>query len=182
MADLTFNTTSGITIEREKLVVYMNMTDSSSQSATPSWVALGKRVTDSSEEYDWSDDTQRDILGVTRTVLRKPIISQNFDPVKLDSADSPAVKVWNMAIKDGNAKGLSKFDLLIVHLYADVSSGSTVSGQFAERYSECAVYPTGIGGEGGGDIQMPITVKYGGTRQTGYATITSGSVTFTADT
>lgn len=172
MADLTFNTTAGQTIEREKLVCYMN----TGTTSTPVWSPLGKRVADSTEAYDWSEETSMDILGVSRTTLRTPQLSQTFDPVKLDSEDSPAIKVWNIAIKDRNAKGLTNFDLLIVHLYA----GTANSAVFAERYGSCAVYPSGIGGSGGGDIEMPLEVRFGGTRTVGTAAISNGTVTFTA--
>ena len=172
MADLTFNTPANQTIEREKLICYMN----TGTATGPVWTALGKRVADSSESYDWSEETQMDILGIVYTQLHKPQISQTFDPVRLDSEDSPAVKVWNIAIKDMNAKGLTSFDLLIVHLYA----GTSDTAVFAERYDSCAVWPTGIGGSGGGEIEMPIEVRFGGNRSTGTAAINNGVVTFTA--
>lgn len=172
MAELTFNTGDNLTVSREKLICYMNMGSATS----PEWAALGKRVSDSSEEYDWRDDTSMDILGDVWTVLHTPTIQQTFDPVKLDASDSPAVRVWNIAIKDRNARGLTNFDLMIVHLYA----GTADTSMFAERYNSCAVFPTGIGGEGGGDIEMPIDVRFGGQRSVGTASISSeGTVTFT---
>lgn len=172
MADLTFNTPANQTIEREKLICYMN----TGTATSPTWTALGKRVADSSESYDWSEETQMDILGIVYTQLHKPQISQTFDPVRLDSEDSPAVKVWNIAIKDMDAKGLTNFDLLIVHLYA----GTADTAVFAERYDSCAVWPTGIGGSGGGEIEMPIEVRFGGNRTPGTASITNGVVAFSA--
>ena len=180
MPDISFNTTANETIEREKLVCYMNMGTITPGTGDPyiDWQPLGKRVTDSSESYDWSDETAIDILGAQRTILHTPLMQQTFDPVKLDSADSPAVKVWNTAIKERRARGLTHYDLLIVHLYAEHSTGYA----FAEEYDACAVYPTGIGGAGGGDVEMPIEVRFGGTRTTGKAAIADGILTFTADT
>ena len=175
MADISFNTTANETIEREKLIVYMHTSDTGTP-PVPVWTALGKRVADSSESYDWSEETNIDILGVSRTTLHTPQMAQTFDPVKLDSDDSPAVMVWNTAIKDRNAKGLTHYDLLIVHLYA----GTAGSAMFAERYDSCAVFPTGLGGAGGGDIEMPIEVRFGGNRTVGTAAISNGVVTFTA--
>ena len=75
MADMTFNTTAGQTIDRDLLVAYLNTGTSSS----PVWSALGKRVSDSSIEYDWSKETNQDILGNTYTSLKKPTITQTFD-------------------------------------------------------------------------------------------------------
>lgn len=173
MADLTFNTTSGQTIARELLILYLN----TGTSATPTWSALGTRVNDSSMEYDWSEDTNQDILGVTRSTMKKPIISQSFEPCNLDAADSAVVKVWNLAVKDQDAQSLAAMDLLLVHYYAG-TSGSP----FAERYPSSMVRPTGLGGEGGGNIEMPIEVTFGGERTTGTATkdASTGAVSYTA--
>lgn len=177
MADLTFNTAAGQTIAREMLIAYMN-TGSTGSSSTPTWSPIGTRVTDSSEEYDWAEDSSTDILGAVRTVMKKPVITQSFDPLNLGSEDTAAVKIWNLAVKEQNYSALASVDMLIVHKYA----GTASTAVFAERYSACAVRPTGLGGEGGGNVSMPIEVTYGGTRTTGTASIASGgAVTFTAD-
>ena len=68
---------------------------------------------------------------------------------------------------------LAAMDMLIVHAYSG----------FAERYESCTVEVTGLGGEGGGSIGMPINVTYGGTRTKGTATKgTSGAIEFTPET
>lgn len=174
MADLTFNTDSGVTVKRELLIAYLN----TGTSGSPTWSAVGKRVEDSSMELDWGEETKQDILGQTYTTLKKPTITQTFDPVELDAGDAAAVAIWNKAFKDQNYTALAAMDMLIVHFYAGTSSTP-----FAERYSACAVRPTGLGGEGGGTVNMPFDVTYGGTRTTGTASVTSGGVvSFTADT
>lgn len=174
MADLTFNTTAGATVARELMIAYLNTGSSSS----PVWSAVGKRVEDSSMEMDWSDETKNDILGQTYTTMKKPVITQSFEPCELDSDDAAQVKLWNMAIKDRDYSALANLDMLIVHFYA-----GTTATPFAERYSSCAVRPTSLGGEGGGSVGMPIDVTYGGVRTTGTAAKNaSGVVTFTADT
>lgn len=173
MADLTFNTTAGQTIARELLIAYLN----TGTASTPVWSAIGKRVEDSSAEYDWSDETTQDILGATYGTMKKPIITQTFEPCYLDGGDAATVKIWNMAVKDQDAQALAAQDMLIVHLYA----GTAATAMFAERYSACMIRPSGLGGEGGGNIGMPLDITYGGTRTKGTAAIASGVVTFTAD-
>lgn len=173
MADITFNTTAGQTIKRELLVAYLN----TGSSGTPTWSPIGKRVTDSEQSFDWSEDSSQDILGNTWSTLKKPIITQDFDPYDLDGGDTAAVKIWNLAVKDQNYTALAAQDMLIVHLYA----GTADSAMFAERYSACSVLPSSLGGEGGGNLGMSLSVTYGGTRTTGTAAISSGGVvTFTA--
>lgn len=175
MPDITFNTTSGQTIKRELLVAYLN----TSATSTAVWSPLGKRVTDSEQSFDWSEDSSQDILGNNWTTMKKPTITQDFDPYDLDGGDVAAVKIWNMAIKDQDYTALSAQDMLIVHLYA----GTADTAMFAERYEACSIRPSSLGGEGGGNLGMPISVTYGGKRTTGTAAVTSaGVVTFTPDT
>ena len=174
MADLTFNTNSGQTIAREMLIVYLN----TGTAQAPVWSAVGKRVEDSSTEIDWDTETIRDILGSIYSTMKKPTVKQTFEPCHLDAGDVAQVKLWNLAIKDQDAQALAAQDMLLVHFYA-----GTASTPFAERYAACMVEVTGLGGEGGSNIGMPITVTFGGTRTTGTASrdAQTGVVTFTAD-
>ena len=174
MADLTFNTEAGVTVARELLIAYLN----TGTSASPVWSPIGKRVEDSDTEYDWDSETIRDILGNTYGKLKKPTITQSFDPCDLDGSDAAQVKLWNIGVKDLDAQALAAQDMLIVHFYA-----GTASTPFAERYASCMVEITGLGGEGGGNVGMPITVTYGGERTVGTAAKgQDGTITFTPDT
>jgi len=170
MADLTFNTTGGVVAERELLIAYLN----TGTSETPVWSPIGKRVEDSSEELDWGDESKTDIFGNTYTTMKKPTLTQTFDPCELDASDVAQVKIWNMAIRDQDAATLSAQDMLIVHCYA----GTATTAMFAERYSSCAIKPTGLGGSS--NIGMPIDITYGGKRTVGTAAIAAGVPTFTA--
>lgn len=174
MADMSFNTTAGQTIDRELLIAYLN----TGEASTPVWSPFGKRVTDSSMEYDWQEDSSKDILGTTRTTMKKPIITQSFDPCELDAGDAALVKLWNLAVKDQDAAALANQDVLIVHHYA----GTAKTAVFAERYDGTMVKPASLGGEGGGFVGMPFDVTLGGTRTTGTASVGSnGAITFTPD-
>lgn len=172
MADYEFNTTEGQTIDRALLIAYLNTGTSSS---SPTWSPIGKRVEDSSQEFDWSEETKQDILGSTYTTMKKPVITQTFDPCELDAGDEAQKKIWNLAIVKQDNNALSNMDMLIVHLYA----GTANTAVFAERYESCMIKPTGLGGEGGGSIGMPIDVTYGGKRTIGTASVSAGTVTFT---
>lgn len=174
MADLVFSTPEGQTIDRELLIAYLN----TGTATEPVWSAIGKRVEDSSEEMDWSQESKQDILGNTFTTMKKPVVSQSFDPIPLDAGDAAAVKLWNLSVKDHDAQALANQDMLIGHFYA--TSGDA---KFAERYSGSAVAVTSIGGEGGGTLNIATEITYGGTRTLGtIAKGVGGKVTFTADT
>lgn len=171
--ELNFNTKEGQTIDRGLLILYLNI----GTSEAPDWAPVGKRVEDSSAEYDWGKESKTDIFGDTYTTLKKPTITQSFDPCELDSGDKAQLKIWNMAIKNQDTQALANLDMLMVHLYAVAEDKP-----FAERYESCCVTPTGLGGAGGGSIGMPIEVTFGGERTTGTAAVdASGVVTFTAD-
>ena len=173
MPDITFNTPSGRTVARELLICYLN----TGTASAPVWSPLGKRVEESSTELDWDSNTIRDILGSTYGTLRKPKISQTFEPCDLDGEDAAQLKIWNLAVREQDAQALSAQDMLIVHFYAGESATP-----FAERYASCMIEVTGLGGEGGGNVGMPISITYGGTRTTGTASrnAETGAVTFTA--
>ena len=172
MSDISFNTTAGQTVDRALMIAYLN----TGTNSAPVWSPPGKRVEDSSAEYDWSDETKQDILGNTWATMKKPVVTQTFDPCELDASDVAQQKIWNLAVVQQDAAALANQDMLIVHLYA----GTATTAAFAERYESCMVKPSSLGGEGGGNIGMPIDVTYGGKRTTGTAAVSDGTVTFTA--
>lgn len=173
MVDLTFNTKENQTVDRDLLILCLN----TGTSEAPVWSPVGKRVNDSSMEYDWSEETSTDILGDTYTTLNKPKVTQSFDPWTLDAGDKAQVKVWNDAIHDQDTNAMANNDMLVLHLYA----GTADTAVFAERYAACAVKPNSLGGAGGGKLGMPINVSFGGTRTTGTAGVKDGTITFTPD-
>ena len=173
MADLTFNTAENQTVGRNLLILALN----TGTKDAPVWSPVGKRVEDSSAEYDWQRETKNDILGNTYNNMKKPIITQTFDPWELANGDVAQVYIWNKAIRDQDAAALSSMDLLLIHLYA----GEAANKAFAERYDASSIEVTGLGGAGGGNISMPITATFGGTRTVGTAAVANGVITFTGD-
>ena len=169
MADMTFNTTAGSVVERKLLILYLN----TGTSAAPVWSAVGKRVEDSSAEYDWGEESKTDIFGDTYTTMKKPVVTQTFDPCELDGGDAAQVKIWNQAIRDQDVAAMVNNDLLVVHAYA----GDADTGVFAERYPASAVKPSGLGGSS--NVSMPIDVTFGGKRAVGTAAVGEDGVTFT---
>ena len=172
MAELTFNTQAGAVVDRKLLILYLN----TGTADAPVWSAVGKRVEESSAEYDWGEESKTDIFGDTYTTYKAPIITQTFDPCELDSGDAAQVKIWNQCIRNQDVAAMANNDLLVVHAYA----GTAETAVFAERYPASAVKPSSLGGSA--NVGMPIDVTYGGTRKTGTASVSGGKVTFTEDT
>lgn len=167
-----FKTPPGQTIDRKLYLCCGNY----GTAAAPQWGKLGKRVEDSSAEMDWGEETKQDILGDTYSTMKKPVVSQTFDPCELDSGDPYQQRVWELAVVDQDAPALCNQDLLRIHLYAVDEDGNA----FAERYPSSMVKPSSLGGEGGGTLTMPIDVTFGGARETGTASVAAdGTITFT---
>ncbi len=171
MATYSFKTPVGQTINRDLLILYLN----TGTSDAPVWSAIGKRVEDSSIDFDWSTETKQDILGGTYTTGKKATRTQTFDPCELDSGDAALKHIWELAMVEDDINALLNQDLLLVHYY---TTDETDGNSFAERFPASAILPTSLGGEGGGNIGMPIDVTYGGVRQKGGASIENGVVTF----
>lgn len=169
-----FNTPAGQTIARELMIAYLN----TGTEAAPVWSPFGKRTSDSSIDYDWGEDTSKDILGNTWTTMKKPTMTQSFDPWDLDGGDAAQQKIYQLAVIEQNAQALTSMDVMIAHFY----SGSKEAA-FAERYSSCMVKPSSLGGEGGGNLGMPVDVTYGGERTVGTVSRgADGAVTFSPGT
>lgn len=171
--NMTFNTAQGQTIAREMLIACLNV----GTPDAPMWAPVGKRVASSQAGYDWQKNTSQDILGSSYTTMKKPIITQSFDPWELSNGDEAQAQIWNDAIRNQDAQAMAAKDMLIIHKYA----GTANTAVFAERYSACAIEVTGLGGEGGGNLGMPINVTYGGERTTGTVKVENGTFTFAPD-
>lgn len=172
MADTAFNTTENQAIGREMLLLFLN----TGTKETPVWSPLGRRVNDSSMEYDWQEESKIDIFGETFNNMKKPIVKQSFDPWELANGDAAQLKIWETAIRDQNTQALCNMDVLVVHAYA----GTADTAVFAERYPSSMIKNNSLGGAGGGNIGMPIAVTFGGTRSVGTAAVAGGTVTFKA--
>lgn len=168
--------TSGQPVERKQYLVYGN----SDTYESPKWNVIGKRVEESTAEEDWSEESITDILGDTYTSMKSPITSQSFDPCPVDPGDKYQEKLVQNYVVDRNAQALVSQDLLRVHAYL---TDETNTYAFAERFPASMVKPTGLGGEGGGNLTMPVDVTFGGTREKGYVIIPTSphaEITFNA--
>lgn len=168
MAEYAFKTPEGQTIAREQLLLYLN----TGAKEAPVWSLIGHRVEDSSMELDWRKESYQDIVGATRSTMKKPIVTQTFEPWDLTNGDAAQKKVWDLAFVQQDAQALCNMDLLLEHRYAG----------FAERNDSSTIEVTGLGGAGGGNIGMPINVTFGGKRTIGTVKSgTDGAVTFTPE-
>ena len=167
----SINTPAGQTVARELMIAYLNTGDSSAKK----WSAFGKRVASSNMSYDWGKNTERDILGNVFTKLKKPTITQSFDPLPIDSGDEAVVKLWELGIRDQDNQALANQEVMVAHFYSGDSSKN-----FAEVYDASAIAVSRSGGDGGDDLTIAAEVTFGGTRTVGtFSKGSDGAVTFT---
>lgn len=171
-SDLTFNVGENKPAKTEALAVFLNV----GTKQDPDWAILGIRVTSSSAEMDWQKEEFTDITGKVYASIKTPIINQTFDGWTINGGDRAQQHIWNLGIRNQDTASLQAQDILRVHFYA-----GTEAKPFAERYESSTVLINSIGGDGGGNLNMPISVTCGGTRTIGTATSTEGTVTFTPD-
>lgn len=169
----TIKATAGQTIARELMIAYLN----TGTTEKKSWSAFGKRVSSSNMSYDWGKTTEKDILGNTYSGLKKPTITQSFDPLPLTSDDAAVVRLWELAIRDQDNHALAGQEVMVAHFYA-----GDPSKNFAEVYSSSAIVVSRNGGDGGDNLTLAAEVTYGGERTLGTVSkSTSGEVTFAPD-
>lgn len=170
----TISSGTGKSAKREMLITALNTGTSSS----PAWSAIGKKVEESSISLDWGEETKEDILGHVYTNAKKPTKEQEFSGNNFIGGDDFMNYVADLVIVREDYVAITQQECMIIHTYLTDSAGKA----FAERYSECALLMSTIGGEGGGVIVSDVTVKFGGTRTTGTATYSAdGGITFTPD-
>ncbi len=163
----------GEAASRDLMIAYLN----TGTTEAPVWSAMGSTVEDSSVEYDYSQESKTDILGVTRTTAKSPKLNQSFSGGNLLAGDAVLNHILDINVVRRNVAEALNQDCLIVHLYLTDDKEQA----FAERWKSSSVLLTSNGGAGGDMMASDIDVTYGGEREVGTATVTNGVVTFTAD-
>lgn len=169
--DYEFNTTVGQAVARDMMLLFLN----TGTKDAPVWSPVGYRVEDSAMEMDWQKQSSQDIMGQTYSTMKKPVKTQSFTPWVMTNGDAAQKHLWKLAIVDEDAQALCNQDVLVVHKYA----GTLNTAVLAIRNESSSIEVTSFGGPGGGNMQMPITVTYGGTRTVGTAAVENKVVTFT---
>lgn len=174
MADYEFNTPENQTVARDMMLMFLN----TGTKTEPVWSPVGYRVEDSSMNLDWQKTSSQDIMGQIYNTMKKPVKTQPFTPWPLVNGDAAQKRLWRLGIVEEDAQALCNQDVLVLHKYA----GDLKTGVLAIRNESCSIEITSFGGPGGGNLEMPINVTYGGTRTVGIATVAEKVVTFIPET
>lgn len=164
---MALNLPDGQRAERKTLITVAEWTDSTGTSSTQKREILGKRVEDSSVEFNADIATVTDILGITYTDVNKTEPVQSFDPFNIIGGSDLASYLTEAALSNDITKYNNVFTIYIIAAF----SGSS-SAYFAVKHTGCSIIPTSIGGDA--YVGMPIEVHYSNN-------ITKGTVDKLAD-
>lgn len=114
---------------------------------------LGKRVEDSSIEFNADISTVTDILGITYTDVNKTEPQQSFDPFNIIGGSDLASYLTEAALSNDITKYNNVFNVYIITAFIGSSSA-----YFAVKHTGCSIIPTSIGGDA--YVTMPIEVHY----------------------
>lgn len=128
---------------------------------------LGKRVEDSSIEFNPDIATSTDILGITYTDVNKTEPQQTFDPFNIIGGSKLASYLVDAALSNDITKYNNNFTVYVISAFIGASEAyKTV------KHTGCSIIPTSLGGDAW--VQMPIEVHYSNN-------ITKGTVDKLAD-
>ena len=114
---------------------------------------IGKRVEDSSIEFNADITTITDILGITYTDVNKTEPQQTFDTFKIIGGSKLASYLVDAALSNNITKYNNNFTIYIITAFIGTSSAYN-----AVKHTGCSIIPTSIGGDAW--VEMPIEVHY----------------------
>lgn len=136
---------------------------------------LGKRVEESSIEFNNETETTKDILGINYTDVNKTEPSQTFEPFNIIGGSDLAEYLTDAALRNNIQAYNNTFNVYIITSFIG-SSGA----YFAVKHTGCSIIPTSIGGDA--YVQMPIEVHYSNNITAGTVDKLANDFTFTAET
>ena len=156
-------------LERKAYATYI---DASFGGVSPIWFLIGKDIEDMSVELNPDLETRKNIIGETTVVDNGYEPSMTADPYYANPDDAIYEKIKDIAMKrlQGDACKTKILEVIV-----DPEDEGT-----HEAYTEnVIVKPNSYGGDTSG-FAIPFSINFDGGREEGTATITKGSVEFTA--
>lgn len=173
--------TSGERVERKYFATYVNLGDSitGSGTPTPNWHLVGARVEDAAMEFNAEVEESADILGNSYAEYSKQKPSMAMEPYTLLAGDALQLDILTKLYND-NLAGLETYE--VMNVWGFLTDGTTTSSSdgklLAKVYQSCTISPQSVGGSS--NVDMPITINYGGNIVRGTVNAISASPTFTA--
>lgn len=164
-------------IERKYMAHYIDTSFDVKATPSHSWERLGKDLEELIVELNPDTETSKNILGESSFKHNGYEASATVDPLYAEIGDPLFAKLQTI-VDNRSSGGACHTYMLEVHLWE--TNGGTGTNYVAYR-EECYVVPSSYGGDTSG-YQIPFEIHPVGNRTAGTATISSGTVTFTAST
>lgn len=165
---IEFNEYASPRAERKLLLTAVNV----GTKTAPVWERVGHGIEDSSIEYNVDIAKITDILGNTNITVNKAEPVQSFDPVVLRGKSKLSAKILDIYSRNALTE-LETFEALLIYAFIG-ADGS----YHAEKYENCAVVATRIGGSN--DVSMTVEVHFSNDKTLGTVNDYKGEIVFTA--
>lgn len=169
-----FNLAANRRAERKLLITCVEWQELVGTTPTQRREIVGKRITDSSIEYNPDIVTENDILGNTYTDVNKTQPEQSLDPFTI-LGGSKLAELLNDIRKRNALAELNQFTVYVITAFV----GNSSTGYDAEKHENCTITYDRIGGED--NVDFPITIHYSNDLTTGTVDKLTSDFEFTAD-
>jgi hypothetical protein len=136
---------------------------------------LGRRVEDSSIEFNPDIQTSTDILGITYSDVNKTEPQQALDPAYIMGGSDLSAYLTDAMLSNNIQAYNGKFTVYIIAAFI----GDSTNGYKAVKHSGCSIIPTSIGGDS--YVAMPLEIHYSNDITVGTVDKLSDDFTFTPD-
>lgn len=179
---MSLNLSDGQRAERKTFITVAEWTTGSGTSAVTHKEVLGRRVEDSSIEFNPDIATSTDILGITYTDVNKTEPQQSFDTFYIMGGSDLAEYLVENALENKISAYNNVFNIYLIMGFipqTGTSGTTTISGYKAVKHTGCSIIPQSIGGDS--YTQMPIEAHFSNKITTGMVDKLDDTFQFIAD-
>lgn len=159
----------GTLVKRPEIMAFLDKTPSSS----PTWKIIGNGMTTGSYSYEANETSETYIVDENATTTVDSYNVSIDGEMKCIFGDD--VYDYINTLRYNLATGSSATShILLIDKYDEISTG-----HFRAQVFDCSISISSYGGDGGATPTISFKISANGTPKKGYATITSGTPTFT---
>ena len=170
----SFNLATNRRAERKLLITCVEWNELVGTTPTQVREIVGKRITESSIEYNPDIVTENDILGNTYTDVNKTQPEQSLDPFTIIGG-SKLAELLNDIRKRNALAELNQFTVYVITAFV----GNSSTGYDAEKHVDCTITYDSFGGED--NVDFPITIHLSNNITTGTVNKLTSDFEFSAD-
>lgn len=161
----------GTLVKRPEIMAFLDKTPSSS----PTWKIIGNGMTTGSYSYEASETSETYIVDENATTTIDSYSVSIDGEMKCIFGDDVYDFINGLRYNLATGSDASSH-ILLVDKYDEVTAGT---GKFRAQMFDCTISISSYGGDGGATPTISFKISVNGTPKKGYATISSGTPTFT---